>query len=136
MSVEALVEKADKQMDYGSFKKAQKLYEQALAEIPEPKEEHELYLEIEAAIGDVLQSQGKNGEAIKQFTKLVQLPSAEGIAYLHLRLGQVAFDSEKMELAEEQLRIALELGGKELFEGEYEDYYYCATGETPPEEDE
>lgn len=129
MSIEKIIEKADKQMDYGSFKKAQKLYEEALSKIPEPKHEHELYLEVQAAIGDVLQSQGKNGDALKHFTKLLQTPGAQSIAYLHLRLGQVAFDSEKMELAHSELAIALEQAGEELFEGEYEEYLQCAKGE-------
>lgn len=129
MSVEKYIEKADKQMDYGSFKKAQKLYEEALMLMPEPKEEHDLYLEVQAAIGDALQSQGKNGEALKHFSLLLKIPGAEGIAYLHLRLGQVALDSEKIALAREELSKALELGGEELFEGEYEEYLQCAKGE-------
>lgn len=129
MSIEKIVEKADKQMDYGSFKKAQKLYEEALAAIPEPKVTHELYLEIQAAIGDVLQSLGKNGEALKHFAALLKTPGAESIAYLHLRLGQVALDTENDELAQEALAKALELGGEELFEDEHEEYLLCAKGE-------
>lgn len=128
MSIESLMDKADKQMDYSSYKKAWKLYEQALDLIPEPKEEHEIYLELMAAMGDVLISQGKNGEAMKLYTKIMRHPDADLNGFLHLRMGQIAYENGKMEYAEAELKRALELGGEELFENEYEEYYECATG--------
>ncbi len=128
MSIDTLIEKADKQMDYSAFKKAQKLYEQASEALAEPKEEQEQYLEIMAAIADCLSSQGKNGDAMKHLERVMIHPTAAENAYLHLRYGQIAFEVDKMELAERELKRALELGGKELFHGEYEDYYRCATG--------
>lgn len=129
MSIEKLIEKADKQMDYSAYKKAQKLYEQALDMMLEPQIEHPLYFEVQAAIGDVLISQGKNREAQKLIERLLKQEEAQGKAYLHLRLGQLLFESNKMAEAEAELKIALEMGGEELFEGEYEEYYLCAKGE-------
>lgn len=125
--IEDLLDRGDKQVDYSNFNKAMKYYEQALAELPSPKAEQEYYLEIHVAIGDVLISQGKNGEAMKLYTKIMKHPNADEYALLHLRMGQVAHYNGKMELAKTELKRALELGGKELFDDEYEIYYECAT---------
>lgn len=127
MSIEQIMEQADKQLDYGSYKKAKALYEKALNELPSPQAEQELFLEIQAAIGDCLIWMNKVGEAQKLFTKLLTYPGADDNAYLHLRLGQIAFDKDHMETAKKELRRALELGGEEIFEDEYEEYLECAT---------
>ncbi len=128
MSIEELIEKADKQFDYSSYKKAQGLYEKALSELPEPKTEQVEYLEIMAAIADTLILQNKSGEALKLLERIMQLPAADNIAYLHLRRGQIAFDTNRMKLAETELKRALELGGEEIFEEEFEEYYDLAVG--------
>ncbi len=128
-TIEAVMDQADKQMDYNSFNKAMKLYEKALGMIPSPKTEHDMYLEVQAAIGDVLISLGKFGEAMKHYTKLMKHPRADEYALLHLRIGQVAHHNGKMDIAKSELQRALELGGEELFEDEYEEYYECAKGD-------
>lgn len=126
--IEVLIEKADKQFHYKSFKKAHLLYEKALAELPEPKIENEYYLEIMAAIGDTLIAQGKNVKALELFDRILKAPNGDESAFLHLRKGQVAFELDRMEIAEVELKRAYELGGEEIFEDEHEEYLDCALG--------
>ncbi len=128
MSVKVIMEKADKQMDYGSYKKAFKLYEQALDILEEPKVDQLEFLEIEAAICDVLISMGKNGEAVKRLDKLFRIDDVMSDAYFNLRRGQLAFEMNDLSTAKTYLSKALEIGGDVLFEGEYEEYYFCAKG--------
>ncbi len=126
MIIEEIIKRADKLVDYKSFKKARTLYEKALQELPKPREENELYLEIMAAIADTLIDECKNGEALKFYDKIMKHPEAESNAYLHLRRGQLAYSKRQFELAEVELVKALEIGGEEIFEDELEEYYEFA----------
>ncbi len=128
MGIEEVIEKADKQLDYSSYKKAETLYRKALSMLPSPQGEQEQYLEIQAAIGDTLIWQNKLREATKLFNSLMKHPDAEENGYIHLRLGQMAFERKDLELATTELKRALELGGDELFADEYRDYYLLAGG--------
>ena len=128
MSIESILEKADKQLDYSSYKKAETLYRKALEMLPAPQVEQEQYLEIMAAIGDTLIWQNRLREATKFFTKTMNHPGAEENGYLHLRLGQLAYERKELEVATVELKRALELGGDELFADEYRDYYLLAGG--------
>jgi len=128
MTIEQLMEKADKLLDYSDPKKAQVLYEKAITLLPEPKIEQELYLELMVAIGDSLISQNKLGEATKQFERTLKIPGADEVGLIHFRRGQIAYYNDKMDVAEEALKRALELGGEELFEDENETYYNIAMG--------
>ncbi len=125
--VEQLMEKADKQLDYGSYKKAQSLYEKAFDLLSSPKTENSMYLEILAATADCVLFQGKGREGLKIYERIMKHPDADGNAYLHLRRGQIAYETDRMELAGVELKRALELGGEEMFEGEFEEYYDFAT---------
>lgn len=128
MSFEAMIEKADKKLDYGDYKKAQALYEKALSLLPKPQQEQKEYIEVMAAIGDTLLFQGKNSAALKLYNDIMKLPKAQENAFLHLRRGQVYCGMDKMDLAEIDLKRALELGGEKIFEDEQEEYYEVATG--------
>lgn len=128
MSIETMMEKADKKLDYGDYKKAQSLYEKALNLLPEPQNAQEEYIEIMGAIGDTLLFQGKNNAALKLYNNLMKLPKALDNAFLHLRRGQVYCGMDKMDLAEEDLKKALDLGGEEIFDDEQEEYYQIAIG--------
>lgn len=128
MSIEAMIEKADKKLDYGDYKKAQALYEKALSLLPKPQQEQKEYIEVMAAIGDTLLFQGKNSAALKLYNDIMKLPKAQENAFLHLRRGQVYCGMDKMDLAEIDLKRALELGGEKIFEDEQEEYYEVATG--------
>lgn len=134
MNIEILMEKADKKLDYGDYKKAQAIYEKALTLLPEPQKEQEEYVEIMGAIGDTLLFQGKNNVALKLYNDLMKLPKAQNNAFLHLRRGQVYCGMEKLDLAEIDLKKALELGGKKIFEDEQDEYYQVATGTFNAEE--
>ncbi len=135
MTIEQLMEKADKLLDYSDPKKAQVLYEKALELLPEPKWEQELYLELMVAIGDALISQNKLGEAMKQFDRILKIPGADEIGLIHLRRGQIAYYNNKLDVAKTELVRALELGGEELFEDEHEEYYNFAMGIEEDEEE-
>ncbi len=126
MTTEEIMEKADKQLDYGSYKKARVLYENAITTLLSPKKEQPLYLEIMTAIGDTLLHEAKNREALKHYKKLITHPEAKMNGYLHMRLGQVALTTKEFDIAKVELPLALELGGEELFEDEFEDFYHYA----------
>ncbi len=128
MNIETIMEKADKKLDYGDYKKAQSLYEKALKLLPEPQKEQEEYIEIMAAIGDTLLFQGKNNVALKLYNNLMKLPEALDNAFLYLRRGQVYCGMDKLDLAEIDLKKALELGGEKIFDDEQEEYYEIAIG--------
>ncbi len=122
MTVDRLIEKADKQQDYGNYNKAIVLYERALAELRTPKEEQGDYLEIMTAIADNHIYQGKNGEALKLYETIMEHPLADEMPYLHLRRGQAAYDNDRKELASVELKRAYELDGDKIFDGEGEIY--------------
>ena len=126
MSIDIIIDKADKQLDYGSYKKAEKLYREALTAMSEPRSKHERFFEVQVAIGDTLIWQNKIAAAAKLFEKIKLIEGAESNAYLHLRLGQLAFESDNLDVAQVELKKALKLGGEELFEDESEDYYQLA----------
>lgn len=128
VNIKTLIEKADKKLDYGDYKKAQALYEKALNLLPEPKREQEEYIELMGAIGDTLLFQGKNSVALKLYNDLMKLPETQDNAFLHLRRGQVYCGMDKLELAEKDLKRALALGGEKIFEDEQEEYYQVAIG--------
>ena len=124
--IEEIIDQADKQMDYSSYKKAMKLYEKALHQLPTPKKDQPFYLEIMTAIGDVLISTGKNREAKKHFNKILNHPDASTNALIHLRVGQIAVHNNEMEVAKVELKKALEIGGEDIFDSEYEEFYEIA----------
>ncbi len=128
MTIEQLMEKADKLLDYSDPKKAQALYEKAIEQLPEPKQEQELYLELLVAVGDCLINQNKLGEAQKQFNRALKVPGAEEFGLIHLRLGQILYFNNHLEEAKISLTRALELGGEEIFEDEHEEYYDFVMG--------
>ena len=111
-----LCERGDQLAENGVFDEALKLYEAALALLPEPKSKWEAALWIYAAIGDSHFLSGKYDEAKATFSEAITAHGGLGNPFLHLRLGQTHFELEDMDAAAEELTRAYGIEGAELFE--------------------
>lgn len=111
-----LCERGDQLAADGVFDEALKLYQNALDMLPEPKSDWEAALWIYAAIGDSQFLSKDYASAKTTFTEAIISYRGQGNPFLHLRLGQTHFELGEEEAAAEQLTLAYQLEGEEMFE--------------------
>lgn len=88
--------------------------------LPEPKSDWKAYSWLLSNLADNHFEQDEFAEALERFNEVFEFDSnSNDNAYLCLRRGQCALESENEELAGMMLTRALELEGKELFEDEH-----------------
>lgn len=100
-------------------------HEEAIAEynrawklIPEPRNEWEASTWVLAAIADSCFLFGKNESSRQALEYAMTCPGGLGNPFLHLRLGQILFDSQEFDAAADELMRAYMGAGKESFAGE------------------
>jgi len=108
---------------------AARRYEEAIAEynraweiVPEPKNRWNASTWILAAIADAAFLAGYNTSAREALEYAMTCPDAVGNPFLHLRLGQILFDSEEHDRAAEELMRAYMGAGSEIFAAEDDRY--------------
>jgi tetratricopeptide (TPR) repeat protein len=111
-----LCERGDQLAENGVFDEALKLYNAALALLPEPKSDWEATLWIYAAIGDSQFLSRDYASAKTTFVEAITEHGGVGNPFLHLRLGQSLFELDEKDAAAEELTRAYGLEGAELFE--------------------
>ncbi|MFP2957695.1 tetratricopeptide repeat protein [Myxococcus sp. 1LA] len=120
------------QEDYAG---ALRRFEQALALIPEPADSHDSTLWVCVAIGDMHFQLGQYTEGREYLRRAVALPDGLGNPFIHLRLGQFAFELGDMRRAGDELARAFMGGGDEIFDDEDEKYLQFVRSILKPAQD-
>ncbi len=110
----------DKQMP----DKASKRFARALELLPEPIENWEAFTWIQAAIGDAFFQKGDWATSEDAFRQALKGPSGIGNPFIHLRIGQCAFESDRPAVAVDELLKAYMAEGEDIFaeNGKYLDF--------------
>jgi tetratricopeptide (TPR) repeat protein len=106
----------------GEFKQAIVEYNKAMKLIPLPHTDWGASTFVLIAIGDAYLNAGEPMRARKALEFAVRCPGGLGNPYLHLRLGQAAFDTGELDWAADELMRAYMGGGPEIFDGDDEKY--------------
>ncbi len=120
--IEQLSTKADALADRERYQEAQKLYQQGIDLLPEPKHDWEAWTWLQSAIGEAYFFEKNYREAIDAFMQAQKGPDGVGNPFIHLRLGQCAYQLGDKKTATEELLRAYMGAGEEIFE-EDELYY-------------
>ncbi len=108
--------------EHEDYRAAIKVYQQALALIPEPIEDWEAATWVLVALGDCYFLLDEFSEARIYLSRAMYCPGAIGTGFVHLRLGQVQYELNNEARAKDELARAYMLDGEEAFE--YEDPKY------------
>ncbi|QKY09151.1 tetratricopeptide repeat protein [Janthinobacterium lividum] len=108
-------------------------YNDAWKIIPEPKNEWEASTWLLAAIADACFFAGYFESALDALRYALQCPGGAANPFLHLRLGQCAFEKNSMNEATEHLARAYMLEGAEIFHTDNSKYFeFLKTKISPP----
>jgi tetratricopeptide (TPR) repeat protein len=123
-TITTLCESGDELAEEESYREAIEMYDEAWRLLPEPKIDWEAATWILSAIGDAHFFQRDFEEAREAFMGAVRAPEGLGNPFIHLRLGQCAFELGMMSHAEDELaRAYICEGGKEIFANEDPKYF-------------
>jgi tetratricopeptide (TPR) repeat protein len=118
-----LTSKGNELAGLGQYHAAKELFFDALDLIPEPKTQWEATTWILASIGDIwffLKNYEKAGYA---FSDAIRCPGGLGNSFIHLRLGQIAFEVHEKSRALNELTRAYMGGGRDAFAREDPKYF-------------
>ena len=110
--------KGDEYADAENYEAAIAEYNKAWLIVPEPKTEWNASTWLLAAIGDAAFKGGYNTSAKEALQYAMHCPSGIGNPFLHLRLGQVLYDSGDEQGAADELMRAYMAEGEEIFASE------------------
>lgn len=113
-----LCQQGDSLAEGGDFRGALKQYHRSWNLLPEPKEEWDASTWILSAIGDAYFFLGEFENVIRALANALRCPNGLGNAFVHLRLGQSAFELGQMSRAKDELTRAYMGAGKDIFESE------------------
>ena len=114
--IKSKCEEADNLYDDSLFFDACKKYQEALAIIPEPKEEWEASTWVYTALGDTWSEIGNVNNALQAFMSAEKCPDGTTNPYIQLRIGMCFLDLNNTMLAKEYLIRAYMLDGEEIFD--------------------
>ena len=118
VKIQALSDKGNTLMDQGLYKSAVRLFEEAMALVPEPHLDQPTATWLHAAIGDARFLQNDYASAVDCFENAKQCPGGVGNPFVHLRLGQSYFELNQREKAANELAMAYMGDGLTVFEFE------------------
>lgn len=121
LRIAELCDKAVACTDNKNFEASLKIYQQAIALLPEPKTEWNVYHLLYIALGEVYFFLGQYEQALTALN--YGLPKSIGDAWFHLRLGQVQFELAHTEQAKENLLKAYIISGYGIFKIEDKKYF-------------
>lgn len=119
--IESLSEEGNEYFDDENYDKAIGVWKQALALIPNPQNTYAETLWLETSIGDAYFMMENHQDAFPHF--LNAKSNIEENPFIMLRVGQLYFEENDFEKAEEYLLRAYMFEGKEIFEGSKEKYF-------------
>lgn len=111
----ALAAQGDTLAAEARYEDAIKVYDRALALVPEPKNDWEASTWLLAAIGDAAFLGGWFGTARKALDHAMTCPGAVGNPFLHLRREEVALEQDDESVAADELMRAYMAEGREIF---------------------
>ena len=114
--IQTLCEAGDTLADDDDLEGALDRYEDALCLVPEPKTDWEAATWIFSAIGDCEFQLGAFSAAKDALQLAVVSPDGLGNPFVHLRLGQVHFETGDLDKAADDLTRAYMGAGAEIFE--------------------
>lgn len=117
-----LCQLGDSHVEEGELDLALAKYQEALTLIPAPHARWQASTWVWTAIGDTYFMKGDFEQSLDAFRAAMRGPDAIGNPFIHLRLGQSAFETGDMETAREHLLRAYMAEGIEIFEDERPDY--------------
>jgi len=113
--ITALCKQGDDLVREGHLEEGKNKYVAALRLLPENHREWEAATWIYAAIGDVHFQMQNYDKAFKCFFNAVQCPKGLGNPYIHLRLGQLYYEQERLDKAADELTRAYMGAGIAIF---------------------
>lgn len=113
--IEQLGEEGDKLSDEGKDREALDKYYEAWELVPDRKQDWECSTWILSSMGEVYLRHKKFDKAHHAFQSAVQCPGGVGNPYIHLRLGEAAFELGRMDVAAEELTRAYMGAGEAIF---------------------
>ena len=121
--IEELAEEGNVLAEANNFDAAIMKYEQALAIVPQPKNEQEASLWLYASVGDMYFFKEEYETSAGNFYNALNCPDGQVNGFVHLRLGEDLFELGDKEKSLEHLLRAYMLEGKEIFADEEEKYF-------------
>ena len=121
--IDLLSEQANQYIDEDDFEKAFQSTMEALKLVPEPRAEYEVSTWLYATLGDIYFLAGDFEQALLAFADAVQCPEGLGNPFIHLRLGQCAFENHNLARAADELTRAYMGAGEEIFSEEDPKYF-------------
>jgi len=121
--IEKLSEEGNVFAEANNFDAAIKKYEQAVAIVPQPKNEQESSLWLYSSIGDMYFFKEEHETSIENFYNALNCSEGQTNGFVHLRLGENLFELEKNDKSLDHLLRAYMLEGREIFDGEDEKYF-------------
>jgi len=121
--IDELSEQGDELMENEDFNGAYELYVQALELLPEPIHENMEATWLFVSLGDSYFFPGDFEQAQQAYREAVQCPEGLGNPYVHLRLGQCAFEMKNLDRAADELTRAYMGEGDQIFEDEDPKYF-------------
>lgn len=118
-----LCEKGMEQAEIERYEASNRTFSKVYALLPEPKPEWKAYTWLVASIADNHFELKEYDKAMPYFNEAVELDEAYKVnAFVQMRVGQCLLELGKSVEAEAQLKLALDMGGEEIFEDEYVKY--------------
>ncbi|MBB6690068.1 tetratricopeptide repeat protein [Cohnella xylanilytica] len=113
--ISALCKQGDDLARAGHLEESKNKYVAALRLLPENHREWEAATWIYAAVGDVHFQMKNYDKAFKCFYNAAQCPKGLGNPYIHLRLGQLYYEQERLDQAADELTRAYMGAGIAIF---------------------
>ncbi len=114
------------------FTAAVALFQEAWALLPEPKDDWDAATWILSAIGDAHFLSKQYDRALETLGKAVRCPGGLGNPFIHLRLGESAYELGHLKRADEELTRAYMAAGNEIFKTEDPKYFLRLKGILKP----
>ena len=130
--ITALTDEGNKRAQEGDWVLAKEKFWQAFDLLPEPKMEWQATTWILAAIGDMWFLLEDFEKARYAFFHAIRCPGGLGSPFIHLRLGEIAFEVGDMGTAADELTRAYMGGGREAFQAEDAKYFSFLESILPP----
>lgn len=122
MNVKIFCSQGDELLEKQLYKESISEYNKAWKLIPPPKNHWNASTWILTAIGDACYLGGFREKGISAFEYVMTCPNAIGNPFIHLRYGQLLYDSGDYEHAANELIRAFMAEGEDIFLGEDNKY--------------
>ena len=116
--ISLLCKEGDAFSEQGDYENALSKYREAWALVPEAKINWEASTWILASAGEVYFLQQNYEKALNSFLRAVQGPGGLGNPYIHLRIGQLQYETGDLDAAADELTRAYMGAGDEIFSEE------------------